>query len=423
MKKFNISLEMVIDLDGTEDIATLEKKVTEGLKGAGPELVRIGMQTREEQRGKYSKRCLGCGSRAWESRGKVRRKIVTLAGAVSYQRQKLKCVGCGKEIYPLDEELKLEGRRNATLGLREAALWMAVEMPYDRASRGLAKLGGIELSGRQIQSWAKEEGERLKGRKEQERKDLFENGVIPEGSGREAAKRVFVGVDGTFVNERSRPGEIEAKVGIIYSKREKIGENRWKILDKKTFASAEGIEEFREQLILECHRWGVWDAKEIVYVGDGAPWIKRMWRENFPGAIYILDWWHLAENTRRVFGDERKALTEELLEISKRGEGQEFYNRLDTIYRRSRDPDFREKLEKLLEYVKNNMEGIENYKRVGTVGSSGSIEKAVDVTVCRRFKKRGMSWLYPGLSGLLALKLLKLNGEWDAYWKTRGLPS
>ena len=37
----------------------------------------------------------------------------------------------------------------------------------------------------------------------------------------------------------------------------------------------------------------------------------------------------------------------------------------------------------------------------------------------RRFKTRGMSWFRRGVSHLLHLKLLRLNGTWDRYWAGR----
>jgi hypothetical protein len=47
------------------------------------------------------------------------------------------------------------------------------------------------------------------------------------------------------------------------------------------------------------------------------------------------------------------------------------------------------------------------------------MEKGVDITICRRFKARGMSWFRRGVSHLLHLKLLRLNGTWDRYWAER----
>ncbi len=60
------------------------------------------------------------------------------------------------------------------------------------------------------------------------------------------------------------------------------------------------------------------------------------------------------------------------------------------------------------------MTGIENIPLLGGYGS-GPVEKRVDITVARRFRKRGMSWYKKGANPLLRLRLLRLNGEWDAY--------
>jgi len=69
-------------------------------------------------------------------------------------------------------------------------------------------------------------------------------------------------------------------------------------------------------------------------------------------------------------------------------------------------------------YVSNNALGITNYTIV-PLPSSGPMEKAVDITVCRRFKLRGMSWLRRGVTHLLRLRLLRLNGQWERYWRGR----
>lgn len=49
------------------------------------------------------------------------------------------------------------------------------------------------------------------------------------------------------------------------------------------------------------------------------------------------------------------------------------------------------------------------------------LRKAVDITICRKFKKRGMSWYVYKTNPLLALRLLKLNEEWEIYWEKKGL--
>jgi len=34
-------------------------------------------------------------------------------------------------------------------------------------------------------------------------------------------------------------------------------------------------------------------------------------------------------------------------------------------------------------------------------------------------KCRGMSWLKPGALGILKLKMLRFNNEWDTHWESR----
>ena len=82
------------------------------------------------------------------------------------------------------------------------------------------------------------------------------------------------------------------------------------------------------------------------------------------------------------------------------------------------DPDKALRCRGLSGYVENDRRGIADY-RIVPLASSGPMEKGVDITICRRFKTRGMSWFRKGVSNLLHLKLLRLNGTWDRYWAER----
>ena len=299
---------------------------------------------------------------------------------------------------------------------------MSTDMAYDRASEMQEKLIGVKISGRQIQNWAKKEGARIEERAAHEREEIFNKCKIPEAE--ETRGRVIVQVDGTFVKNRkkSQSRSIECKVGIIYSKKVKVSKNRMKILDKRTYATTHGVKTFREEFIGECNRWGVWKSKEILFVGDGASWIKRICAEDFPGAVYLLDFWHLAENISRALGEDHRTASDNWIsEVRKSYDSKKLLERIKALYARVGDPERQEKIRDLYDYVKSNEDGINNWKKVNCLGASGAIEKTVDVAVARRFKLRGMSWLYPGLSGLLALRVLKLNGEWDSYWNLRGV--
>jgi len=69
-------------------------------------------------------------------------------------------------------------------------------------------------------------------------------------------------------------------------------------------------------------------------------------------------------------------------------------------------------------WMRSDLDWIENIPKVKGYGS-GPIDNTVVITVAHRFKKRGMSWYKRNANPLLKLRLLKLNGEWDAYWQQR----
>lgn len=82
------------------------------------------------------------------------------------------------------------------------------------------------------------------------------------------------------------------------------------------------------------------------------------------------------------------------------------------------DPERANRLTAAWGYVANNRRAIENYAIV-PLASSGPMEKAVDIVIARRFKARGMSWFRRGVSALVRLRLLRLNGTWQRYWSER----
>jgi hypothetical protein len=100
------------------------------------------------------------------------------------------------------------------------------------------------------------------------------------------------------------------------------------------------------------------------------------------------------------------------------GNGVNIINLLLSELKDIAEKDKREKLASVIKYVRSNLDWIANIPKVDCAGS-GPVEKTVDITVARRFKKRGMSWYRGGANPLIKLRLLKLNGEWDEYWQER----
>jgi len=360
--------------------------------------------------------CGRCGGRLVHN-GRVPVVLETLLGRVEYGRQRLRCRGCGADVYPLDEALGLVPGSGSTLGVRERALWAAVEVSYAKAGEFLAKFAGLEVSHGTIHRWAQEEGRLLEVRERGAQEATF--GARPRGGPEQppGPTRLYVQIDGTLVHERPA-GEMECKVGIVYSQRAAVSRGRIALLDKRTYASFENAETFGERFWVHCAAAGAVDARQIVFVSDGAPWIHTLQRAYFPAALVVLDPWHLARQIQLAWGADSGALVERCLADAWRGDVRSLVRRLRARLAQERDRERRAAGRDLLGYVEANAEGIANLVRFEATGS-GAMEKTVDVLVVRRYKKRGMSWSRRGSGTLMRLRLLKANGEWDRYWASR----
>lgn len=87
-------------------------------------------------------------------------------------------------------------------------------------------------------------------------------------------------------------------------------------------------------------------------------------------------------------------------------------------------PDEKAPVRKAHRYLKNRLsqvnyrEAIEKKRPIG----SGEIESAHRFVVQERLKKAGAWWAPKNIDPMLALRLIRINGQWAAYWdnKTRG---
>lgn len=173
-----------------------------------------------------------------------------------------------------------------------------------------------------------------------------------------------------------------------------------------------------EKFFLECMKHGVLKAKKVFFIADGANWIRTLKGNDFPEAIGVLDIWHLEREFKKALGEERAEFVESLKALALQSKGSEILQQLMEEGARAKTVEERKKIIEVITYVRNNLDWIANILEVEGYGS-GPVEKTVDITVARRFKKRGMSGYRRNANPLLKLRLLKLNGEWDVYWKER----
>jgi len=358
-----------------------------------------------------------CGGRL-KANGRAPRRLVTLAGEVELRRRRFRCRACASEMIPLDLALGLEPRIQHSLGVRERALWLVTEMSYARTAATLEELRHLPVSHGELHNWVAEEGARIEAAIIAETEAILGDQPTRAPTARTAGT-VWVQADGTMVHGRTG-ALFEAKVGLVFRGTRRTGRTRRALVDRTYVAETANWTTFAERLVATCARLGVYDAERIFFVSDGAAAIRWIRERSFPTAIELLDWYHLTEQLKRGIGLAYPDVIERALRAAEPGDVERLLAILDGHARRLAGEDLVQaaRAQAAIGYVTANRRAIANY-RIVPLASSGPMEKGVDLTICRRFKLRGMSWFRRGVSHLLRLRILRLNGTWTRYWAER----
>lgn len=153
----------------------------------------------------------------------------------------------------------------------------------------------------------------------------------------------------------------------------------------------------------------------LVFISDGAPWIRNWVEDAYPQAISILDYYHAAEHLHgfadKHFKDEkkRKRWTEKQKELL-------LNSKVATVIKSIKKlSDSKESLQ-LIDYYEANRKRMDynRYKEIGAgIIGSGAIESAHRTLVQKRMKLSGQRWGETGAQNMLNLRVTSMNGRWD----------
>lgn len=251
-------------------------------------------------------------------------------------------------------------------------------------------------------------------------------------------QRIYMGIDGTFINAQPAKRFIEAKAAIVFTDdRVQVSKGRNLLLNKQYVGSCQTVKEFGEKLFCCARDMGVNDSTEHIILGDGARWITKLARTQYPNAQLILDWWHLnkrvwetvdwlkhhglsvkdARNWGRRVRDwlwrgEAKAALQSCVRLGKR-------LGLSPPVGKSQTKLGETSLQSFYLYLRNNFDSIvdyHTYRRNGYFISSVFVEKTIDLLICRRLKLRGQNWSRHGAENIVTFRQLIKNDHWKRYW-------
>ncbi len=329
--------------------------------------------------------------------------------------------------FPLDTALGLVDSYSPLV-----ARWMcraaALAGSYQAASQDLRTYAGLEIDARQIQHMVAQMAPRLRQWREAQGPvfdptagDIFCVGT--DGTGAPMRRKELRGRRGKNGPARTR----EVKVGTIFTHRRPAAPDQRPERDYASttyLADIVSAKEFGARLRAEALRRGIAKAKVIVFLGDGAVWVWKLARINFPTAVCILDYYHACEHltllTEALYGEgsalakqryrqwRQALLKDKIAQIIAQAQGD-----------LPASAQARQWAQKQIGYFARNQSRMfyQTFRQAGYFIGSGVVEAGCKTVVGQRLKHSGMLWSRTGASHLLTIRCALLSGWFDSFWK------
>lgn len=367
--------------------------------------------------------------------------IDTVLGPVELRRAWYHCAECGRGLAPLDDELGTAGV-SLSPGLRTMVARAAEAVPFAKAKDLLADLGGIELTTKRVERSAEADGTAAAAAITAESAAILSRRLVPLPPAQPVPDMLYIAVDGTGVpmvpaetagragkgpDGRARTREV--KLACVFTQTT-IDDDGHPVRDEAsssylaTFAPAV---QFGKLMAAEAKRRGADHTRQLVVLGDGAPWIWNLAARHFPEATQIVDLYHAREHLYQVAdivafihggpdpSQHQEGLTDRLHDLDN--------GDIDTLCNAAYDLPLRgvkaADRDKALAYFETNAVRM-HYRRFRDLGmfiGSGTVEAGCRAVIGQRLKLSGMRWTVPGATGILTLRCQQASGRFDQIWQ------
>jgi hypothetical protein len=398
------------------DLGALEDRVTVWMREWGRELLQRAVS--QGARG-YQGTGKACACGGWSRfMGYRARSLHTTVGWITIQRAYYYCSACGTAEHPYDQASGL-GSESLSAGLAKACCTLAVANSFSDSSRMIEQLFGQKVSPNTLERLVHHVGSAIRDQQSRCLDQCLQAHQPPVCD--KPPQRLYLAADGTTVHERD--GWHESKVGCI------SWQDGHGVRQQCYVGAFESAERFGQSLWWQACRCGLREAPEVVYLGDGAAWVRGLHDKHWPRAVFIVDWYHAQEHIwdcGKVLWGEGSELTGQWARrcCSWLWEGwtRKVLGEL-TQQRKGHRGRKRKALEDLRRYIQTNEDQMryDLFRDKGYAIGSGMVEGACKHVVGDRLKRSGMIWSRVGSSATLALRICWLNKQWDQLWQQKPL--
>jgi hypothetical protein len=365
--------------------------------------------------------------------------VSTVVGPVELRRPYYLCAHCGKGQFPVDEQLDVKKTGNSP-GVRRMLAVVGQAAPFEHARQQMELLAGIEVTAKEVERTAEAIGEDIAAHAQEQIQQAMQLHLpmvvgepIPilyvqmDATGVPVVKKETVGRKGKTEGQPAHTRDV--KLGCVFTQTT-WDEEGYAIRDPDTTTytgAIETAEEFGKRLYLEAWNRGWNRAQKKVVIGDGAEWIWNLADQHFPGAVQIVDLYHVRQHlwevARMLYPNDPLAQKAWMKVHQKRfldkGNIETLVTSLRSIV--STNAEVLEKLRTESDYFARNAERMRypKFRRQHLFVGSGVIEAGCKTVIGSRLKRSGMFWTVRGANAITALRCCHLNNRFEDYWEAR----
>lgn len=388
---------------------------------------KIDLEAQQLQRTDVAPWCQGANARYVHTRTV---SPETLLGKVCIPVRTFQCRGCGASLRPDDRHLGVPEAGDFTDDVRVLYAPLVAELPHRVANDLLQRCTGVALSSHGAQGIIDSTAQDLQ--RWQTTRETQETAAVADALGASDSAvelRVEVAMDGVMAHIGGRWQE--AKVATILVRRLEAPADEptlGAVLARRYVGVLGSAEELAARITQVIQEAG-WKRIPLgAILGDGAPWIWTVADAYFPGVRQTLDYDHLSEHlyafAHLLYPNNptgAKAWVDQNMGALLADRVGAVLSALKRI--RPWKKAVRDALAQLIGDVARNRTRIRYQEpwHQGLAVGSGAVEGACKHVIQSRFKRAGMRWKPPGFLNVLALRLARLNGTFQAFWASRGL--
>lgn len=283
---------------------------------------------------------------------------------------------------------------------------------YDQCNEILSKFIGVDVSVMQVHRVTDTYGNLLEQQatKEQSSDEVLE--LKPE-------EAIYAMMDGSMILTREE-GWNEVKLGRIFKESQcmEVGGERGWIKSSLYEAWLGNSKTFTRRFEQKLDAYRCLNGR-LIFITDGAVWIKNWITDAYSHATQILDWFHacehLCEFAKEYFSDEEQKhqWIKDQKDLLYESRIEEVISNIEALPAKKQSEE--NSKAKLLQYYQSNKDRMD-YKRYRSMGAgligSGAIESAHRVVIQKRMKLSGQRWTKKRAQNMLTLRCTRLSGKW-----------